>query len=74
VRSGWKRGDAPALADLAGRRLQDAGDALEERALARAVVTEEPDGLALVDGEVDVPERPELLVVTTAELEHAFFE
>ena len=37
------------------RRLQDAGDALEQRRLAAAVVTEDADGGALLDVEVESP-------------------
>ena len=56
-----QRGHPAARADLALGRLQDAGDALQQRRLARAVVAEQPDGRALLDVEVDVVERREVL-------------
>ena len=65
--SGWKpapssSSDAsrPRDAHLAGRRREDAGDALEQRRLARTVVPEDADRLALVDLAADVVQRLEL--------------
>ena len=48
---------------------KDAGEALEQRALARAVRTDDTEGLAGKDLEIDVAERPELLVPRAAPLE-----
>jgi hypothetical protein len=66
VRSGWKPGAEleqrrqPAPAHHPARRgAQRAGDALEQRALARAVVAEEGERLALAHLERDVVERLE---------------
>ena len=47
--------------DRAGRRGEDARDALQERRLARAVVAEQPDGRSFGDVELDVAQRVELL-------------
>ena len=44
--------------DLAGGRLQDSGDALEQGRLARAVAAEDPDRLTRTDLRTDVPEAP----------------
>src|SRR3954453_10080429 len=66
-----QRGEAALRAHLPGARLEDAGDALEQGRLARAVVPEDADGLPLLDGEVDVTEGPEVLVRRAAELEDA---
>ena len=60
--------------DLAHRGLQDPGDALQQRRLARAVVSEEADRLALRDLEVGVTERPEVLVRDPAEVDGAFLQ
>ncbi len=54
-------GQVTAEQDLAGRRLEDPGDALEEGRLSRAVPAEDPERLALGDLELDVAQRPELL-------------
>ena len=54
-------GDAAPGADRAARRAHRAGDALEQRRLAAAVVAEEADGLALRHVEGDALQRPELL-------------
>ena len=56
-----QRGHAAAREDLTGRRLQDAGDALEQRRLARSVVAEQPDGRPLFDRERHLLQRPERL-------------
>ena len=49
--------DALALEiDLAGSRGVDAGDELDQRRLAGAVVADQRDDLAVVDLQVDVPE------------------
>ena len=56
-----QRGDAPALADDARRRAQDAGDHLQQRGLARAVVPDQAERRALGDVERDVAQRPEVL-------------
>ncbi len=53
-------GDPATAGDLAFRRGCDLGEDLEERALAGAVAADDPDALALVDGEGDVLESPEV--------------
>ncbi len=58
-----QRGDAPALLDRARRRLDDAADDLQQRALAGAVVPDQADRAAGADVETDVAERPEVLLV-----------
>ena len=45
----------------ASSRPVDAGDQLQQRALAGTVAADEPDRLAAFDPHRDVPERPELL-------------
>ncbi len=60
--------------DLALRRLEDAGDALQQRRLAGAVVSEQTDGRALLDVEVDVGERPELLERDAPEVDHPLLQ
>ena len=62
-----QRRESAADADLAGGRGEDAGDALEQRRLARAVVAEDAERLALLDRDVDPVERLELLVVAAPE-------
>ena len=57
-----KSGDSAAGHDRAARRAEGPGDALEERRLARAVVTEQSDGLPLGHVEGDALEGPEILV------------
>ena len=53
-----QRRDPAARDDLTAGRAQDPGDALEQRRLARAVVTEQADGRALRHLEVDVLAAP----------------
>ena len=48
-----QRGQPAAHAHLAGGRREDAGDALEQRRLARPVVAEDADRLALLDHQVE---------------------
>ena len=56
-----QRADPAAQPRLALGRRRDPGEDLEQRALAGAVVADDPEGLAALDLEVDVPQRPELL-------------
>ena len=53
--------DAPARGDLPAGRLDDPGDEPQQRRLAGAVATDEPDGLARLDVHRDAVERPDLL-------------
>ena len=53
--------------DLAARRLVDAGDQLEQRALARAVAPDDAEELALLDREGDVADRVEAVERAPAE-------
>ena len=69
-----QRGERAAKTDLAGRRLQDAADALEQRRLARAVVADDAHGLALADGEVDVVERGEEFGRARARVQQALLQ
>ena len=69
-----QRGDAAVLHDRPRGGPHDPGHALEQRRLARAVVAEEAEGLALVDVDGHVLERPELLVVGLAEVDHPLLE
>ena len=50
----------PSTVRLAGRRRIDAGQQLEQRALAGAVVADDADALALVDPQADVAQRLDL--------------
>ena len=56
------RRQVPAHRRNAGGGLQDPRDHLEQRALAGAVAAHDPQRLAAVDAEIDVAQRPELLV------------
>ena len=56
-----ERGDPPGDLDLAAVGSEDAGQHLEQGALARAVVPDHAHELALLDLEADVLERPEVL-------------
>jgi hypothetical protein len=58
-----QRGQPATALDVPGRRREDAADDLEQGALARAVVPDEPRGAAGAERQVDVPQRPELLGV-----------
>src|SRR5207302_11285946 len=49
-------------ARLPGGRLEHPRDDLEQRALAGAVAADDPHRLAAPDGEIDLAQRPELLV------------
>src|SRR5262249_12485873 len=60
--------------DLAGGGSQDPGHALQQRRLAGAVVSEEPDRRALGHLEVDVAERPELLRRRPSETDDPFLQ
>ena len=44
-------------------RIGDAGENLQERALARPVATDQPDQLASLDLEVDILQRPEVILL-----------
>ena len=57
-----QRGDAAVNTDRAGSGMQDPGHHLQERALAGAVLPDDAEGLAALDLEADVVERPEILV------------
>ena len=59
-------GNAAVNAKLAGARLEDACDDLEQRALSRAVCSDHAESLAAADSKRDVAERPVLLVVAAA--------
>ena len=56
------RGDAPMRDHRSRRRLQRAGDQLQERRLSRAVASENADRLARLDRQRDVAQRPEFRV------------
>ena len=81
VSSGWKpapssseRGQPAPRHDLALVGLQDPGDALQQRRLARAVVAENADGRALLDVDVDVVERDEVLERDAPEVDHPLLQ
>ncbi len=61
-----ERRDAALHADRTRGGLVDAGDAAEHRRLARTVVADEPEGRAGLDAEVDVTQRPEVVVALAA--------
>ena len=67
------RQPAPHL-DGAGGRLEDAGDALEQGGLARAVVAQEPHRLALADLHVDVTQGPEVLMGDAPQVDEPLLE
>ena len=69
-----QRGHASPRDDLAPGRLQDAGDALEQRRLAAAVVPEDADRRALLDVEVDVLQSHERLVGDPAVMDDPFLQ
>src|SRR5665647_856650 len=71
-----ERRDAASQADRAVGRLHDAADHLEQRALARPVGTDEPDGRATADLHAHVPQGPEVVLVQVRapEVDHAFLE
>src|ERR1700680_5043678 len=48
-------------------RFGDAAEDLQERALARAIATDDADDLALLDSEDDILERPELIDLVARE-------
>ena len=67
--SGWKPAPSSSSADIrlctrtrACVRLEDAGHALQQRRLARAVLADDAEDLALLDVERHVLERDELVV------------
>src|SRR5579862_8188747 len=51
--------DAAIQVDLAGRRLGNAAEDLQQRALSRAVAADNPDHLSLFDVKAHILERPE---------------
>ncbi len=57
-----QRGDLPRGGDVAGAGPDDAGDELEDGALAGAVLPHETEDLSLMHREVHVLDGPELLV------------
>jgi hypothetical protein len=65
-----ERGDLPSGFDRSLVGTQDLGDALEHRALARTVLTDEPERRSLGYVERHVPQRPELLVAGAASSHH----
>ena len=67
-------GDAAVDLDLAGRRTQDAREDLEQRALAGPVGAGEPHRLAAVDDEVDVAQRPEVVLDPVLPLDDPLLE
>ena len=56
-----QRADATSNAHAADRRSDDACDRFQERRLPGAVPTDDPDAVALLDLEVHVAERPDLV-------------
>ena len=56
-------GNASAGADRAHRRASDLTEELEEGTLAGAVLTDDADNVALLDLEVDIAERPDVVGV-----------
>ena len=69
-----QRSHATTSANLARGGLQNAGHALQQSRLARSVVTDQPDGLAFFDRDVDVVERPEVFIRNAPEVDDALFE
>src|SRR4051794_13934471 len=67
-------GEAPDAADLSLGRLEDAGDALQQGRLARTVVSQQTDRFALVDLEVDVLQRPEVLIGDLPGMDQTLFQ
>ena len=60
--------------DLAGCRLQDPRDALEEGRLPGAVAADDAEGLPCFDLESDVSQRPEVLVRDVTRMQDPFFQ
>ena len=60
-------GDVAVDVDHALGRMDDPGEDLEERALAGAVRADDRQRLAVLDAQVDVAERPELLALAAPE-------
>ena len=58
-----QRRNAPVHGHLAAGGLQNSGHELQQRALARSVFADDAEGLALLDLEADVLQRPEVLVM-----------
>ena len=56
-----QRGDPPANVDLADGGRSDAREELQQRALARAVLADDADHVALLHAEIDVPQGPDEL-------------
>ena len=48
----------PLCPDAARCRLDDSGDQAQQRGLARSVASDEADGLAVLDGDGDIAQRP----------------
>jgi hypothetical protein len=61
--AGGQRQGPPAQRDLSGERFGVAGDAPDERGLARAGLPRDRDELARADGELDIAEDTEAAVV-----------
>ncbi len=67
-----QRGDPPADVDLADGGRGDAREELQQRALARAVLADDADHIALFHAEIDVPQRPdEVLALLVARIPDA---
>src|ERR1700738_3915440 len=70
-----ERSHAAASLDEAGRRRQDPGDQLEQRRLAAAVRTDEPNGRSRLHVEAHVAQRPELLdLLLAAQMDEPLLE
>ena len=68
------RRQVPADDDLARGGLQDAGDALEQGRLARAVAADDAEGLACLNVELQVPKRPEVFVGHMSRMQEALLQ
>ena len=64
----------PRTRHLAGGRQQDSRDALEQRRLARAVVTQHPQRLALLNGEVELLQCPQVAVTLAPKVNEAVLQ
>ena len=66
---GEQRGDMTVDLDHALCRLEDAREGQQRRRLARAVGTDDADGLAAADGQVHTAQRPEVAGVAASRVE-----
>src|SRR6185436_7363435 len=69
-----QRSDTPPYLDLAGCRVGDPGEYLQQRAFSRPFSPNDADYFPLVSVKGDVPERPDGLVFLASELERIFRE